>query len=48
MFENRVQRGIFGQKKDEVTAVHEKKLHNKKHHNMHPTLNIIRMTSTGK
>jgi hypothetical protein len=41
MFENRVLRGIFGKKRDEVTG-DWRKLHNELH-NLYSTPNIIRM-----
>jgi hypothetical protein len=42
MFENRVLRGIFDPKKDEVTG-DLRKLHNEELHNLYSSLNIIRM-----
>jgi hypothetical protein len=42
MFENRVLRGIFGPKRDEVTG-DWRKLHNEELHNFYSSLNIIRM-----
>jgi hypothetical protein len=46
MFENRVLRGIFGQKKDGVSGGW-RKLHNKELHNFHSSPNIIRIISRG-
>jgi hypothetical protein len=43
VFENRVLRGIFGRRKDEVTE-RWRKLHNEKLHSLYSSLNIIRMT----
>jgi hypothetical protein len=42
VFENRVLRGIFGPKRDEVIGGW-RKLHNEELHNMHPSPSIIRM-----
>ena len=42
VFENRVLRGIFGSKKDEVTG-EWRKLHNKELNDLHCSLNIIRV-----
>jgi hypothetical protein len=41
VFENRVQRGIFGPKKDEVMG-EWRKLHNEELHNLYSSPNIIR------
>jgi hypothetical protein len=52
VFENRVLRGIFGPKRDEVTG-EWRKLHNEGLHNLHPSPDIIgqiksrRMRSAG-
>jgi hypothetical protein len=45
VFENRVQRRIFGQKRDEVTGGW-RKLHNEELHNLNFLLSIIRMTKS--
>jgi hypothetical protein len=42
VFENRVLRGIFGPKRDEVTG-DWRKLHNEELHNLYSSLDIIRM-----
>jgi hypothetical protein len=42
VFENRVQRRIFGPKRDDVTG-DWRKLHNEKLHNLYSSPNIIRM-----
>jgi hypothetical protein len=42
VFENRVQRRIFGQRRDEVTG-DWRKLHNKELQNLYSSPNIIRM-----
>jgi hypothetical protein len=42
LFENRVQRRIFGPKRDEVTG-NWRKLHNEEFHNLYSSPNIIRM-----
>jgi hypothetical protein len=42
VFENKVLRGIFGPKRDEVTG-DWRKLHNEKLHNLYSSPNIIRM-----
>jgi hypothetical protein len=42
VFENRVLRGIFGPKRDEVTGVW-RKLHNEELHNLYSLPSIIRM-----
>jgi hypothetical protein len=42
VFENRVLRGIFGPKRDEVTGGW-RKLHNEELHNLYSTPSIIRM-----
>jgi hypothetical protein len=42
VFENRVLRGIFGPKRDEVTGGW-RKLHNEELHDLYSSLNIIRM-----
>jgi hypothetical protein len=42
VFENRVLRGIFGPKRDEVTG-DWRKLHNEELHNLYSSPNIIRM-----
>jgi hypothetical protein len=42
VFENRVLRRIFGQKRDEVTGGW-RKLHNEELHNLHSSPSIIRM-----
>jgi hypothetical protein len=41
VFENRVLRGIFGPKRDEVTG-EWRKLHSEEFHNLYSSLNIIR------
>jgi hypothetical protein len=41
MFENRVQRRIFGQKRDKVTG-EGRKLHSEEIHNLYSSPNIIR------
>jgi hypothetical protein len=41
VFENRVQRGIFGPKRDEVTG-EWRKLHSGELHNLYSSPNIIR------
>jgi hypothetical protein len=41
VFENRVQRGIFGPNGDEVTG-EWRKLHNEELHNLYPSPDIIR------
>jgi hypothetical protein len=45
VFENRLLRRIFGQKRDEVTGSW-RKLHNEELHNLYSLLNIIRMTKS--
>jgi hypothetical protein len=47
VFENRVLRGIFGPKRDEVTG-EWRKLHNWEIHNFYPTPNIIRQIKSRK
>jgi hypothetical protein len=47
VFENRVLRGIFGPKKEEVSGG-LRKLHNEELHNVHASLNINRVTKTGR
>jgi hypothetical protein len=42
VFENRVLRGIFGPKREEVTGVW-RKLHNEELHNLYSSPSIIRM-----
>jgi hypothetical protein len=42
VFENRVLRGIFGPKRDEVTG-RWRKMHNEELHNLYSSPNIIRM-----
>jgi hypothetical protein len=42
VFENRVLRGIFGPKRDEVMGVW-RKLHDEEFHNLHSSPSIIRM-----
>jgi hypothetical protein len=42
LFENRVLRGIFGPRRDEVTR-DWRKLHNEELHNLYSSRNIIRM-----
>jgi hypothetical protein len=42
IFENRVFRRIFGPKRDEVAAGW-RKLHNEELHNLHSSLNVIRI-----
>jgi hypothetical protein len=42
MFENRVLRRIFGQKRDEVTG-DWRKLHNAEVHNLYSSSNVIKM-----
>jgi hypothetical protein len=42
VFENRVQRRIFGLKRDEVTE-ECRKLHNEEFHNLYPSPSIMRM-----
>jgi hypothetical protein len=45
VFENRVLRRIFGQKRDEVTRGW-RKLHNEEHHNLYVSPSIISMTKS--
>jgi hypothetical protein len=45
VFENRVLRGIFGPKRDEVTG-DWRKLHNEELHNLYSSPNIIRMITS--
>jgi hypothetical protein len=45
VFENRVLRGIFGPKRDEVT-VDWRKLHNEELHNLYSSQSIIRVIKT--
>jgi hypothetical protein len=45
VFENRVLRGIFGPKRDEVTGSW-RNLHNEELHNLYPWPSIIRMTKS--
>jgi hypothetical protein len=45
VFENRVLRRIFEQKRDEVTG-DWRKLHNEELHNLYSSPNIIRMTKS--
>jgi hypothetical protein len=47
VFENRVLRRIFGQKKDEVTG-DWRKLHNEEFHNFYSLPSIIRMIKSGR
>jgi hypothetical protein len=47
VFENRVLRRIFGQKRDEVTGGW-RKLHNEELHNLYSSPNIIRMIKRGE
>jgi hypothetical protein len=44
VFENRILRRIFGQKRDEVTGGW-RKLHNEELHNLYSSPSIIRMTN---
>jgi hypothetical protein len=46
MFENRMMRRIFGQKRGVVTGGW-RKLHNEELHNLYSSTNIIRMTNQG-
>jgi hypothetical protein len=45
VFENRVLRRIFGPKRDEVTG-EWRKLHNKEHHNLYSSPDIIRQVKS--
>jgi hypothetical protein len=47
VFENRLLRRIFGQKRNEVTG-DWRKLHNDELHNVYSSPNIIRMTKSGR
>jgi hypothetical protein len=46
MFENKVVKRIFGQRRDEMIGGW-RKLHNEEHHNLHSSSGIIRMVSQG-
>jgi hypothetical protein len=47
VFENRVLRGIFGPKRDDVTG-DWRKLHNEELHNLYSSPNIIRIIKSRK
>jgi hypothetical protein len=47
VFENRVLRGIFGAKRDEVTG-EWRKLHNGKLHDLYSSPNIVRVIKSGR
>jgi hypothetical protein len=47
VFENRVLRGIFGPKRDEVTE-DWRKLHHEERHNLYSSPNIIKMIKSGR
>jgi hypothetical protein len=47
VLENRVLRGIFGPKMDEVTG-DRRKLYNKEPHDLYSSSSIIRMTKSGR
>jgi hypothetical protein len=47
VFENRVLRGIFGPKRDEVTG-ERRKLHSGKLHNLYSSPDIIRQSNQGE